>query len=219
MEDYHKINSLYKRHQSGKDRGKFIYGEFSTPEFEEFQHAQWVGTEKIDGTNIKIHWDGEKVLIGGRTVKSQIPPSLMIKLKAYTDAWDFKATFGNIQSVTLYGEGYGKGIQKVGKLYIPDYVDFILYDILVVNKVGDSYFAGRYFVNRIAKKLCILSVPVIFQGTIAEAIEFVKKGFQSQVAQSELQAEGLVLLYGSKKWPDEERIITKLKTRDFENEC
>jgi hypothetical protein len=73
--EYHKIQGLYKRHTDGPNKGKFKVGEFSLPEFDYLFMNEWEMTEKIDGTNIRIHWDAaaEKVTFGGRTKRSNIP--------------------------------------------------------------------------------------------------------------------------------------------------
>ena len=44
------------------EEGSFL--SFSKPEFEYLAKSIWVGTEKIDGTNIRIGWDGEKAELG-----------------------------------------------------------------------------------------------------------------------------------------------------------
>ena len=69
----------------------------------------------------------------------------------------------------------------------------------------------------IAKKLGAPVVPYMGQFTIDEAIDFVRKGFKSTIAENpDYDAEGLVL-----KTPDGlmtrrgERIIFKIKTCDF----
>ena len=47
---------------------------------EYLKNNTWVFTEKVDGTNIRIYWDGHKVTYGGRTERSNIPAHLMNKL-------------------------------------------------------------------------------------------------------------------------------------------
>lgn len=60
-------------------------------------------------------------------------------------------------------------------------------------------------------------VPITFVGRLSEAVEYVKKEFPSQIAETENHiAEGLVLkpqidLFNRKG----ERIITKIKVKDF----
>lgn len=206
MEKYHKINSVFKR----DDKGNFT-SEFSQPEFEYLFDNEWIGTEKIDGTNIRIHWIGEakQTSYWGRTDGAQIPEHLLKHLLEIH--FPFDEVFGE-QEVTLFGEGYGRKIQKVGSSYISDGVDFILFDI----KIG-PYWLRRSDVVKLSMQLGIKVVPTIVYGKLSEMIDFIKNGFQSKVAESELQAEGLVLtpkvpLYNHMG----RRVITKLKTKDFE---
>ena len=112
---------------------------------------------------------------------------------------------------TIYGEGYGVKIQSGGN-YIHNGVGFIIFDV----KVGDLYLL-RETMEIIAKKLGAPVVPYMGQFTIDEAIDFVRKGFKSTIAENpDYDAEGLVL-----KTPDGlmtrrgERIIFKIKTCDF----
>jgi ATP-dependent RNA circularization protein (DNA/RNA ligase family) len=205
MREYHKINSLFKR----GDKGEFLFDKFSTPEFEYLYKNGWIGTEKIDGRNTRIHWDGEKVALGGRTENSQIPAFLVNKLQELTDSFNWQEVFPDADDVTLFGEGYGAKIQKPGKLYKPDGVDFILFDV----KIG-HWWLKREAVNEIAEKFGIDSVPIIFRGTLEEAIEVVKNGFDSSIGTA--KAEGMVLVPSVDLFArNGNRIITKLKTKDF----
>lgn len=206
MKEYHKINSVYKRDEKTH---KFIEGQFSEPEFEYLQNNLWVWTEKIDGTNIRIDWDfiEQKVTIGGRTDNTQIPTFLYTKLQELFPVSKFRELYPEL-NICLYGEGYGAKIQKGGN-YIPDGVDFILFDV----RVGD-YWLRRNDIVDVAQKLNIGVVPVIGVGTIEEAISLIKKGVISTFGN--FMAEGLVMK------PEVElctrmghRIITKIKHKDF----
>ncbi len=195
-------------------------GDFAEPEFGYLFNSQWVGTEKIDGTNIKINWDGKDVRIGGRKENSSIPANLVEVLNKYISGWDFEKVFAKAAredgtaDVTLYGEGYGTGIQKRGKHYIKDAVDFILFDVTVDTEDGFRWYLDRSIVDDTAEKLSIESVPVIFEGTLGEGIEFVKGGFKSTIGDAE--SEGLVVVPKVELLNRKgERIITKLKTVDF----
>lgn len=113
---------------------------------------------------------------------------------------------------TIYGEGYGVGIQKGGN-YIKDGVGFIVFDV----KVNDMYLLTDAR-DEIAGKLGAPVVPFIGYFTIDEAIDFVRIGFKSTIAENkDYAAEGLVLrtdcgLLNRRG----ERLITKIKTCDFE---
>jgi hypothetical protein len=88
--------------------------------------------------------------------------------------------------MTLYGEGYGAKIQKGGGNYIPDGVDFILFDILI-----DNYWLKRKDVEDIAGKLGINVAPIVGCGTLSDAVEMARVGFKSHIGTQ--VAEGLVM--------------------------
>ena len=110
---------------------------------------------------------------------------------------------------TLYGEGYGAGIQSGG--YYRKNNSFIGFDV----KVDDMYLL-RENRDEIFNKLGVDIVPFVGKFTIDEAIEYVKKGFNSNIAEEPHLAEGLVLRTPmGLKTRKGERIIFKVKTCDF----
>lgn len=78
MTTYNKIDTVFERDINGTK--KLIEGKFRNETVEFLANVEWEFTEKIDGTNIRIHWDGHKIEFGGRTEKSQIPAQLVNKL-------------------------------------------------------------------------------------------------------------------------------------------
>ena len=157
--------------------------------YESLKNITWQGTEKIDGTNIRIYWDGHRISFAGRTDKAQIPNELQQTLNelflTQEMEYVFEQMFGE-KEVILFGEGYGPKIQSGG-----DYsttTKFILFDVLVEN----SYLV-RYNVNDIANKLGLDSVPVVFEGTLNEAIEFIESHPMSTLGNNTHEMEGLVL--------------------------
>lgn len=219
---YPKINGLYKRFTEGPFKNQFMDGrdggitEFARNEFGLLYDNTWVGTEKIDGTNIRVYLrhdnEGDHVAIKGRSDNAQIPADLLKRLEdLFVHDTQWAEVFNEGVDVTLYGEGYGDRIQKVGSLYNPHGVDFILFDIRIGN-----FWLVRSDVNEIAEKLGILSVPVVFAGTLKQAEEEVKKGFHSEISAEPLEAEGMVLVpLGGFLDRGGNRIITKLKARDY----
>ena len=112
---------------------------------------------------------------------------------------------------TIYGEGYGMRIQSGGN-YIKNGVGFIVFDV----KVNDTYLLTDNY-RGIAEKMGAPCVPNMGMMTIDEAIEFVKKGFKSTIAENkDYEAEGLVLKapFGLRTRMGE-RLIVKIKTCDF----
>ena|SRR3990167_2805684 len=210
---YHKILSLFKRNMEGDK--KFIIGEWTTPELKYLKDNEWVFTEKVDGTNIRVMWDGKEVVFGGRSDDAQIYIPLLLRLQELFMRIEprmiFADNFGTEEvDVVLYGEGFGAKIQKSGENYIPDGTDFVLFDVAV-----NGLYLERENVEDIAQKFGVKIVPIIGHGTLEEAIEMTKKGFKSQWG--DFIAEGIVARPKTELLSrGGERIITKVKYRDFQ---
>lgn len=204
---YPKILSIYKRAE--KKPYKFIDGEWRKPWIEYLKDNEWRWTEKVDGTNIRIHWDGDLVRFGGKTDKAQIPVFLYDRLVEMFPN-DLVASVAE-GPMTLYGEGYGARIQSGGN-YIPDGVSFILFDV----RCG-GWWLRHVTVRELAERLNIRVVPVLGAGTIKAAVEAVKRGIPSSLGKGAFEAEGLVLrpMVGL-KLRSGQRVIVKLKGKDFE---
>ena len=78
MRAYEKIETLYARDIEGTK--KLIEGQFRSETVDFLKDCQWEWTEKVDGTNIRIYWDGHNVTFGGRTERAQIPAPLVNRL-------------------------------------------------------------------------------------------------------------------------------------------
>lgn len=215
MTEYHKIDSIYKR----DTKGKFILGDWAKPEFEYLADKPWRWTEKIDGTNIRLIWNGLSLKFGGRTDNAQLPNKLIANLTDHfhgqfvPGAEMFDGIFGSSPAV-IYGEGYGAGIQKGGGNYFSDNQWFIVFDI----KIGNWYLE-RENVEDIAKKLGLDVVRQYASTTLQGMIDFVSDGMivESAFNLPDRKPEGYV---GTPTVPlfnrKVERIITKIKYKDFE---
>lgn len=237
---YQKINTLFKR----DEKNLIIPTEFCQEEFGYLKDLKWECTEKIDGTNMRViitpiysqtylenanvfvdSFAEFKIEIKGKSDEAVVPKHLMDKMqKIFTKGKIYDAFAEhyilndgnfekNLNPIILYGEGYGAKIQKGGN-YISNDVDFILFDV----KVGDMWLL-RYSCEEIAKTLNINIVPFVGLMTIPEAIEYVKKGFISNISENRnYLAEGLVL-----KTPvglidrRGNRLIAKIKYKDFQD--
>lgn len=114
---------------------------------------------------------------------------------------------------TIYGEGYGAGIQKAGGNYISNGVGFIVFDV----KVNDIYLLTSAR-DEIATKLGAPIVPFMGYFTIDEAIDFVRKGFKTGLWDNkDFIEEGLVLRtdLGLRNRMGK-RLIVKVKYEDFQ---
>lgn len=208
--EYHKIETLFERDMEGTK--KLIEGKFRNECVEYLKDNQWIFTEKVDGTNIRIHWDGHNVMFGGRTDNAQLPGGLVQNLNkmflGITNEQIFEQKFAG-NPVTLYGEGYGGKIQS-GGAYTKEQ-SFILFDVMV----GDT-FLKREGVEDIAKAFSINVVPIVLTGTIQEAVDYVKTKPNSPIAEEPKESEGLVGTPIARLTDFRgNRVIVKIKVCDF----
>ena len=204
--EYPKINTLFKR----DTRNVVIPGELTLPEFAYLKDNPWDWTEKVDGTNIRLHWNGSKLTIGGRTDGAQVPSRLVAALGPLSDPAIWSAAFPDADDVTVYGEGYGAGIQK-GGTYRPDQA-VIVFDVL----------AGRWWLSRedvadVAGKLGLNAVPCVAACSVVKAWDLLVDGkIESRWPGAPI--EGLVGrpavdLFNRRG----ERVMVKMKVRDWDD--
>lgn len=228
--EYHKINGLYKRCRKdlhdktelpdGVNFGDFIIGDFAQKEFEYLFNNQWIWSEKLDGTNIRIYanWSEQYGIhtfeVKGRSDNSSIPKDL----KEWIINWiDQNAqVISNLfvaENIILYGEGVGTKIQKVGHNFGSQH--FKLFDVYI-----NGFWLQKDNVLDIANKLS-LDTPVTWIGTIQDAIDKVKtlplSSFGNFTIEGYVGQPIVRLNYAQQK-----RIVTKIKVCDFvkgKNKC
>ena len=207
MKEYHKIKTVFNRDPETKNK-TLIEGDYSLPEFEYLANNKWIFTEKVDGTNIRIMWDGEQIILGGKTERAQLPGELVNTLSAWKESVNFKDFFNvDMENACLYGEGYGPKIQSGGKYR--DNQAFVLFDV----KIGE-WWLKRKDVEDIADHFHFKVVPIIGEGTLMELVKKVQTGFNSEWG--DFLAEGIVARPEIElKARNGKRIITKLKYKDF----
>lgn len=213
MIEYVKIETPYIRSEDGNK--KLIEGQFRNETVRYLKDTIWEFTEKVDGTNISIVWDGHKVEFHGRTERAQIPSHLVNKLNELfggeTNEEMFEQIFGETPMI-LYGEGYGCKIQKGGDYR--DDVSFILFDVY---QPTNDIWLKRNDVEDIAKKLGIEIVPIVCRDTIEGAVRLVKTKPDSIIAKNGAKMEGVVgrpIIELKDRLG--KRVIIKVKVRDFE---
>ena len=203
MAEYHKINTIFKRDMASKHKN-IVVGDWVNDTFEYLANNQWVFTEKVDGTNIRVIFEDDKVSFAGRTDAAQIPPKLLQHLQEVflpqSDVFDG-------QRVVLYGEGYGGKIQSGGHYRSEE--SFVLFDV----KIGNIWLERRN-VEDISIKLRVSAVPIIGHGTLFRAVELAAAGITS--TWGDFQAEGIVARPAVELMTRRgERVIAKIKTVDF----
>jgi hypothetical protein len=212
MIEYHKINTMFKRDMEGNK--KIVEGQWVIPELEYLKDNRWVFTEKIDGTNIRVHWDGENINYGGRTDGAQVPSHIINRLNELFYSTPARMRLKEVfpeGGVLFYGEGCGPKIQS-GSKYGSEH-NFVLFDIEVKTDEGFLYLE-RPNVEDVARRLQLDIVPVVGEGTLDEGIQMVKDGFKSTFG--DFTAEGLVVRPAVELRDRRgNRIITKIKHKDF----
>ena len=213
---YPKIETPFGRDMDTKKIVKYAW---RSNEVEYLKDNDWIWTEKVDGTNIQICWDGHTVTFGGRTENANIPAHLMNylvdKFGGDVNEEMFEQKFGDTP-VILFGEGYGPKING-GQQYRDD-VSFILFDV----KIG-NFWLLRDSVEDIAKFFGIDVVPIVTSedgfSDIEFAMNYVMAHPKSIVAKNngkDCYMEGLV---GVPKYGilsrNGKRIQVKVKWKDF----
>ena len=119
---YHKIQSVFKRDPQNAYR-TFLMGDWADEAFGYLADLQWLATEKIDGTNMRLHIGENDYVIGGRSERAEIHPDLYSHMQEIAGR-----ALSDFKGLTLYGEGNGAGIKKGGKYR--DDKRFILFDVM-----------------------------------------------------------------------------------------
>ena len=207
MSTYHKIRNVYRRSEDDHLITRSLG--FQRPVFEFLENAAWDFTEKVDGMNMRAVFDGEGGFrVAGKSDRAQIPGDLNDHMYDVFAGFDAEFEFEG-RPVTFYGEGYGAGIQKGGS-YSQE-KRFILFDIRV-----DQRWLSRSLVLAFSGILNIPVVPLLFTGTLSEGVRFAAHGFSSEVAETEMEAEGLIGKPTVELFDEYgERVIVKLKGKDF----
>lgn len=210
MEKYTKIDGIYIRDNVTK---KVIIGKYTDKTIEYLNDIEWIGTEKIDGMNIRVCWDGYDIEFRGRTDRAVIPIKLLEHLKKTFDCHElFEQKFGE-KEVILFGEGYGA---KINGNHLDEKDNkFILFDVMV-----NGHYLDFEDMCDIADYFGIPHVYAYCKYTsLYELMLMVKRGNLRSLVNPDRLAEGIVARplhelqdgYGN-------RIITKLKRKDLYQE-
>lgn len=218
MKEYHKIQTVFYRDMESNNKHLLI-GQWATPEFEYLQDAIWECEEKIDGTNVRVIFDGLTIDVRGKTDDATLHPTLVKNVRAlFNDIDLLNQVFPNLQedkqTVCMYGEGFGPKIQKGGGNYMQTGqitgMSYIMFDI----KIG-NWWLQRQDVRDIALRLHCLYTPIVYRGTLNQCIAFARRGYTSTFGN--FNAEGIIarpLVELKNRRGD--RIITKIKFKDFD---
>lgn len=110
MVEYQKIETLFRF-----DPPTHTYKrEYYNPIVGYLADLPWICSEKFDGTNVRVHWDGHRVEWAGRTDASELPKEADALLSATFGTPEaevtFEQTFGEKDAI-LFMECYGGKVQ------------------------------------------------------------------------------------------------------------
>lgn len=201
---YQKIAGPYKRDMT---TNKVVPGQWTSPELEALADVPiWTATEKIDGTNIRVLWDGYRVSFGGRTERAELHKDLVATLTQMFPEEKFEQTFGE-KPVVLFGEI--RGWHSKGGVYRRD-KSFAMFDAAVNGK----YLRPADTLN-LTIQWGIEHAPLIGTNwTLNEVMDVVRAGYESRYG--DFIAEGLVAktIHGLLDHRGN-RIVVKVKGVDF----
>lgn len=160
MKPYHSIETIFVRDPETK---RLNFGEIRLPEVTCVN--EWVLTEKVDGTNIRVIVTLGGIEVKGRSENAQLQAGVEAAVREAIPTHErliefFTAYRGKELpeqwSATFYGECFGKGIQKVGKLY-SDTFQFRAFDLLL----GEFWWLNDAELRAVTDQLGIPTVPVL----------------------------------------------------------
>jgi len=205
MKEYQKIETLYKFDSAKKG----FTSEFYNPIVAYLKDLPWYGTEKIDGTNIRVLWNGHTFTFSGRTDDSVLPLEVKALLEStfdYNMEVSIEQKFGE-KEVMFFMEAYGGKVQNGTYSGNERLIGF---DI----SIGGIYL-DKLVSQQIFTQLFLPFVPITYYETLSEAIAYVKTNPMSKVDPT-AHIEGLVCVPQMRIYDHMgNRIIVKIKVKDL----
>lgn len=212
MTEYQKIETLYKFDNATKT----YTDEFYSPYVEYLRNNKWLSSEKIDGTNVSVQFDGHRVEFHGRTERSVLPKEVLSALtEKFADSEvEFEQLFCGKPAI-LFMECYGGKIQ--GGVY-GGKERLIGFDIMV-----DGQYLDKRCIGEIFAKFGVDCVEFKEIENLDEAINEVKSwtentqaGISKYCEKGTTVKEGLVCVPAVRIHDNQgKRIIVKIKVKDI----
>lgn len=194
--------------------------------------SRWSVTEKIDGTNMRVLYDPRAgtVEVRGRSDNAQVHVDLLRAIEEMFPLEAMRRQFDEYlgeqvelgTTLTIYGEGYGAGIQKGGGNY-NQRKTFRMFDVVYHRHHGLDSWAQWDTVEMIAAGLGVETAPFLGDMTLGEVVELVYSNPASQVAAEEGMGPEIPVMEGvvARTNPylfnhQGQRVMFKLKGRDLQ---
>lgn len=192
---YPSIRNIHPKIRIPGSGDRYDYTEWDSPLIEQTRHLDWQWTEKIDGTNIRIGWDGvDQVSVSGREHKHGNLPGdetgLPDLLAETFTVGAFARTYTG-KPMTIFCEGYGPKIGPRGHLY-GDAPHLAVLDVVI-----DGWWLRRDGIEDVAETFGLTAPPILpsAYSSFEHARDMVRWGFVSLMVPAgsrSFYAEGLV---------------------------
>ena len=212
MIEYQKILTLYKFSMDTYEFVNIIHDEY----VDYLKDLVWLISEKVDGMNIRVHYDGHRVEWNGRTDKANLPKEVEQLLQTTFGDSEiiFEQLFGE-KDVILFMECYGGKIQ--GGLY-GGAERLIGFDVMINGEYIDKRNIEGIF-NR-------FNVPCVEFGEVKglktvvdmvkDAISSPEKNISKLCEKGTTVIEGYVCVPKCRIYDNQgNRIIVKIRVRDI----
>lgn len=238
MFEYGKTENIFAR----DDETKKLIGVFRVPEVGLIDPGQWIATEKIDGTNVRLTivpaedggdyeiFGSFQTILKGRSDAATLPKGLAWEMPIETQ--DNPGVLTELYEalelpphtvVTFYGEAYGAGIQK-GGIYSSE-KRIRVFDLVTSRPRlirGEWSHSWRPYSQLLeaARIVGLTPVPELPRMSLEGYLAAVAHGFSTRITDeggTGGEAEGVVIrtdpyVYNFRG----SRVFAKIKTRDFQ---
>lgn len=208
LETYQKIECPYIFDIETK-KFKEVY---LNPLVELLKDVKWLGSEKYDGTNIRVYYDGYRISFHGRNDNTNMPSEILDLLKKTFDNTEiiFEQNFGN-KEVILFMECYGGKVlgSKRSHWYNDSDESLIGFDVMINGKYLD-----KRKIKPIFDLFNIKTVEFKIYNNLQEILDLVKE----ETFYQERYFEGIVATPIIPVYDENgNRIIVKVKCKMYRN--
>lgn len=200
---YPKIQSPFKR----TEKREFL-SEYSLKVFAALSNIEYEVYEKMDGYNIRLYWDGEKVNVAGKSDDTQMP----VRHLQYLQTQFTSDKFTDMDQCYLFGELVGESCHT--NLYNLKLTEFILFDTY---RIQTNAWQSQEYVKKIGDRFSVRTPELLGIATLKTVVGkfYHKTAIHDSVMFPGCNAEGVILrpvvdLFLS----NGDRVITKLKFKD-----
>lgn len=181
---------------------------YTNPAFKYLEDSYWTASRKVDGTNLRIKWDGEQAIYCGKTNKANFTPDQKEYIESVFVEEIFEENFrkdGKSPTVIIFAELVGPKIQNGDNGEFKE-LEAIIYDV----KINETFVSAEN-IAKIANYFGLQSTYGLLKitDTLTNLIEMIASGTLGEI-------EGIVAKPDVElKTNNDYRLITKIKTRDY----